>query len=257
MLRPENRILKTAIEKVYSYTHSPMLLQELGRLQSLFEPIPAISDIDVDFTQVRVDRHMRHYENALDWAKLILQGNSPHCMRGHAEAVSLLFPMEAVFESFVSAWMRHSYSDRWQVKAQSRQYTLISYNSMSLFQLRPDIWLIPHDKKAFPQIICDMKWEIIETDAAGFNVAQRDLYQMLAYGVNYLQGQGDMLLIYPAHDGFMVPLRSPFEFKHNGGKALRLWIVPFVIGDSLQRSKVVAPVDISSTASLSAPFPIQ
>jgi 5-methylcytosine-specific restriction endonuclease McrBC regulatory subunit McrC len=39
---------------------------------------------------------MHHYEQALDWAKLILLGESPHCMQGQANAISLLFPMEAV-----------------------------------------------------------------------------------------------------------------------------------------------------------------
>jgi 5-methylcytosine-specific restriction enzyme subunit McrC len=89
--RPENRLLKTAIDKVYSYATNPQLLRALNRLQALFEPIPEVDNIDIAFRQIHLDRHMQHYEKALNWAKLILQGNSPHCMQGHTEAISLCF----------------------------------------------------------------------------------------------------------------------------------------------------------------------
>jgi len=52
----------------------------------------------------------------------------------------LLSALEAVFESFVTEWMRHRLSDRWLVKPQSRAHSLTSYNNRALFQLRPDVW---------------------------------------------------------------------------------------------------------------------
>lgn len=237
--RPENRLLKTALEKVYGDTSNPALVQELKRLRMVFEPIPALRDVTVAFSQIHLDRHMQHYENALAWARLILKGEAPHCMRGSAEAISLLFPMEAVFESFVTAWMRKYVSDRWQVKPQSKEHSLVHYHERAMFQLRPDIWLKPRSPERYAPLICDTKWKIIEAEKSGgqrFNLSQNDFYQMLAYGVNYLQGKGDMLLIYPAHDGFSEPLPHPFEFHQAGHKDLRLWAVPFVIGESLKRS---------------------
>lgn len=243
--RPENRLLKTAIDKVYGYTNNPSLLQALGKLQSLFDPIPMVDNIDIAFRQVHLDRHMQHYEAALSWAKLILQGNSPHCMQGHAEAISLLFPMEAVFEAFVTAWVRqHCHAD-WQVKPQTRSHYLTQYGSSHLFQLRPDLWLVPRSNPEKASVICDMKWKLVETGDSKFNLAQSDLYQMLAYGVNHLQGEGDMLLIYPHHEGFQSPLVHPFEFNHSGGKTLRLWVVPFETGASLQTSSLHMPRNFS------------
>lgn len=247
--RPENRLLKTAIDKVYSYTSHPQLLQALNRLQALFEPIPKVDNIDIAFRQVHLDRHMQHYEKSLNWAKLILQGNSPHCMQGHAEAISLLFPMEAVFEAFVTTWLRQHYQAHWHVKPQSRSHYLARYGESAMFQLRPDIWLIPHDGSEKSSIICDMKWKLVETGNSKFNLAQSDLYQMLAYGVNHLQGAGDMLLIYPYHAGFSVPLEHPFEFNQSGGKMLRLWVVPFKVGTSLQTSSLHLPGNFSLTES--------
>ncbi|WEJ82948.1 McrC family protein [Kluyvera intermedia] len=243
--RPENRLLKTAIDKVYGYTNNPSLLQALGKLQSLFDPMPKVDNVDIAFRQVHLDRHMQHYEVALSWAKLILQGNSPHCMQGHAEAISLLFPMEAVFEAFVTAWFRqHCHAD-WQVKPQTRSHYLTQYGSSHLFQLRPDLWLVPRSSTEKASVICDMKWKLVETDDSKFNLAQSDLYQMLAYGVNHLQGEGDMLLIYPHHEGFLSPLVHPFEFNHSGGKTLRLWVVPFETGTSLQTSSLHMPGNFS------------
>ncbi len=239
--RPENCLLKMAIEKVYGYSRNSELLKELIRLRIVFESIPAVQDLDLAFNQVRLDRHMQHYESALAWARLILLGNAPLCMQGSAEAVSLLFPMEAIFESFVTAWMRHHLSDRWLVKPQSRAHSLTSYNDRALFQLRPDMWLIPHDRRQNSPLICDTKWKIVEASVERFNLSQSDFYQMLAYGVNHLQGQGDMLLIYPAHDAFSEPLPYPFEFHQAGHGNLRLWVVPFVIGDSLQDSELKTP----------------
>ncbi|EQC4447880.1 5-methylcytosine restriction system specificity protein McrC, partial [Escherichia coli] len=67
----------------------------------------SVHDAYIAFEQLHFDRHMHHYEQALAWAKMILLGDSPHCMYGDVYAFSLLFPMEAVFESFVTTWMRY------------------------------------------------------------------------------------------------------------------------------------------------------
>lgn len=237
--RPENRILKTAIDKIYRQVSHPQLLLQLNPLQMLFDDITPVGDVSIAFDQVRLDRHMHHYEHALAWARLILLGQSPHCMQGDANAISLLFPMEAVFESFVTAWMRNQYSDNWHVDAQVNSHTLVRLNGKGLFKLRPDIRLRPRTENGDWTVICDVKWKMVESGKATLDQSQDDLYQMLAYGVNYQKSTGDMLLIYPSHDGFNQPLRHPYEFSHQKENPLRLWVVPFVIGNSLQDSKLL------------------
>lgn len=239
--RPENRILKTALDTVRRQTRNPELLSQLNPLQTHFEEIPTVGDIHVAFDQVHLDRHMQHYEHALAWARLLLLGQSPHCMQGDANAISLLFPMEAVFESFVTAWMRHHYQERWHVDAQVNSHTLVSLNGEKLFKLRPDIRLQHRDKSQAQTVILDVKWKMAESGKATLNQSQSDLYQMLAYGVNYQQGAGNMLLIYPSHEGFNQPLCHPYEFNHQTENPLRLWVVPFFIGDSLDKSELRLP----------------
>ncbi|EBK2214786.1 restriction endonuclease, partial [Salmonella enterica subsp. enterica serovar Schwarzengrund] len=112
----------------YDEVYSPQLRLGLRKFRDLFEAVPMISDPAIAFRSLVPDRHMQHYALPLEWAKLILSGNSPHCMSGNAEAVSLLFPAEAVFEAFISQWMRHHMSDDWGIKCQARQHSLTYYN---------------------------------------------------------------------------------------------------------------------------------
>lgn len=90
-------------------------------------------------------------------------------------------------------------------------------------------------------IICDVKRKIVESGKATLEQSQAEHYQMLAYGVNYQEGTGDMLLIYPSHEGFSQQLRHPYEFSHQKENPLRLWGVPFFIGESLQNSGLRLP----------------
>lgn len=239
--RPENRILKTALDKVSRLTRNAELIRQLQFLRSIFEPIPPVVDVIYAFSQVRLDRHMHHYEQALDWAKLILMGESPHCMQGQANAISLLFPMEAVFESFVATWMRHHHHQHYRIDTQAKKHSLARYHTKNMFKLKPDIWLRPYETSKHSSIICDTKWKKIKPHKPGFNISQNDLYQMQAYGVKYLDSQGDMILIYPEYGGFNNALPHPFELHKPGCHALRLWIVPFAIGTSIQNSKLILP----------------
>ncbi|HGY2266622.1 McrC family protein [Morganella morganii] len=233
--RMENRILKTAVEKVYDEVYSPQLRLGLRKFRDLFEAVPMISDPAIAFRSLVPDRHMQHYALPLEWAKLILSGNSPHCMSGNAEAVSLLFPAEAVFEAFISQWMRHHMSDDWGIKCQARQHSLTYYNDKNFFQLRPDILLVPKPHTQDLPQICDAKWKIISSEDGGIKKAglsQGDFYQMYAYGMKYLNGKGNIFLIYPAHEGFKKPYQSSFMFNSE----LRLWVVPFDLKKSIQDS---------------------
>jgi len=60
-------------------------------------------------------------------------------------------------------------------------------------------------------------------------LSQADFYQMFAYGHKYLQGAGQLVLIYPKHEGFDTPIEQGFDFNHDGVASLILWVVPFNI----------------------------
>ena len=55
-----------------------------------------------------------------------------------------------------------------------------------------------------------------------YGLSQSDFYQLYAYGKKYMDGYGDMILIFPKYDNFTQPLPV---FKYD--KNLRLWVIPF------------------------------
>ena len=59
-----------------------------------------------------------------------------------------------------------------------------------------------------------------------YGLAQADVYQLHAYGHSYLDGAGDVVLIYPKTDTFNKPL-DVFDFPKTTG--LRLWVLPFCL----------------------------
>jgi 5-methylcytosine-specific restriction enzyme subunit McrC len=49
---------------------------------------------------------MAHYAPLRPWCELILYRQMPYSLVGVWRGVSLLFPMEKLFERFVAAWLR-------------------------------------------------------------------------------------------------------------------------------------------------------
>jgi len=86
--------------------------------------------------------------------------------------------------------------------------------------------------------VLDTKWKLIDgqqaTGSDKYGLDQGDFYQLHAYGQNYLDGQGDVVLIYPKTDALHKAL-PVFEFAKSSG--LRLWVLPFC----LQRRKLILP----------------
>ncbi|RMV41698.1 5-methylcytosine-specific restriction protein C, partial [Pseudomonas syringae pv. papulans] len=93
--------------------------------------------------------------------------------------------------------------------------------------LKPDL-LIKDAKKDL--LVLDTKWKLLDGLKANgtnkYGLAQGDFYQLQAYGQSYLNGSGDVVLIYPRTGAFDRPL-PVFEFPKTGG--LRLWVLPFCL----------------------------
>jgi len=79
-------------------------------------------------------------------------------------------------------------------------------------------------------LVLDTKWKLIDDTRANgtdkYGLAQADFYQLHAYGQSYLDGVGDVILIYPKTDTFSKPL-DVFYFPKTTG--LRLWVLPFCL----------------------------
>lgn len=239
--RPANRLIKTALHKLVNYTRLANNQKLLRELQFAFADVPNCKSVKQDINALKLDRGMSDYHQPIEWAKLILDGFSPLSMKGENNALSLLFPMEAVFESFVASVLKKQLPDDVELTTQACSKYLVTHNERSQFQLKPDLLITFQDKS---KLILDTKWKLLDLDEHNYGLSQSDLYQMFAYGHKYLNGMGDLLLIYPAHSGFKKAIKYSFDFS----ESLRLWVVPFV-SDLQGKSRLIWPDGFSQDLS--------
>lgn len=79
-------------------------------------------------------------------------------------------------------------------------------------------------------LLLDTKWKLLDAAKKNgrekYQLSQADFYQLYAYGHHYLDGTGDIVLIYPRTDAFAQPLPA-FDFPNATG--MRLWVLPFCL----------------------------
>ncbi|MCU8071312.1 McrC family protein [Shewanella sp. SM32] len=231
--RAENRLIHSALTIVAMYSRLASHQRLNKELRFSFEAVSLSSDYVKDFENVRLDRSIHSYEMPLAWAKIILEGLSPQSMLGTQQAFSLLFPMEAVFEAYVAAELKRQLLPTSKMTAQARSHWLVTHDSANWFRLKPDI-VIDTTEACF---VLDTKWKIFDQKdnnaSAKYGVVTTDLYQMFAYGHTYLNGSGDMYLIYPMQFGFDKAVQLPllYHSSSSSGETLRLWLVPFEINE--------------------------
>ena len=225
--RAENRLIHTALCHVLTLCRSQESQRVARELGFVFAGVPLSVDVALDIQRIRLDRGMCYYESALDWAKLILQGLSPISGMGKHHAPSLLFPMEAVFEAYVKKHLARQLRDDFVLKAHASNQYLVVHDDQRWFRLQPDLLV---KQKQVTRLVLDAKWKLLDAAKKSgrekYQLSQADFYQLYAYGHHYLDGTGDIVLIYPKTDAFAEPL-PVFEFPKANG--MRLWVLPFCL----------------------------
>lgn len=218
--RPENRLLKLALERVAKLAQAPANWRLANELRGLLAEIPPSRDVGADFKLWQTDRLMAHYQPIRPWCELILYQQMPLALQGPWHGISMLFPMEKLFERYVEKALRRDLFDGARLTAQAKSQYLCKYADEGMFQLKPDM-LIEQGRQRW---VLDAKWKrVAGLDRKNkFGLSQADFYQLYAYGHKYLNGKGEMALIYPKWNGFSEAL-GPFDF----GQGLTLWALPF------------------------------
>ena len=219
--RPENRLLKTALQKVLKWTLDSDNQRHIRQLLLHFDDIPTSTQAKQDLMSWSTQRDMVYYQAAKPWVELIITEQTPWFNKGSWQGISLLFPMEKLFEKYVAKQLKIQLNKKCELKTQLASQYLVKYEDKKLFQLRPDL-AITENKKLV--IILDTKWKLLNTDSKKYDLSQNDLYQLFAYGHKYLEGKGDLVLIYPKTQSFEIPL-PPFYYS----EALTLWVIPFCL----------------------------
>jgi len=240
--RPENRLLHAALQRVLAWTASPSNQQLARELCFVFADVPVSTQPSSDFQRVRLDRGMAHYDGALAWARLIFEYESPLTGAGGHQAPSLLFPMQAVFEAFVAKHLARQLKTPFTLHTQVCSHSLVRHIDQNWFRLKPDL-LVKEGQEN--RVVLDTKWKLVDSQQANgskkYGLSQSDFYQLYAYGQNYLNGRGDLVLIYPSTVDFNMPL-PVFDFPNS--ENLRLWVLPFC----LNCKRLIPPLNESVNA---------
>ena len=159
--------------------------------------------------------------------------------------------MEAVFEAYVEKHLAKQLRDDFVLKAQASSQHLVAHDAQRWFRLKPDLLV---KQKQTTRLVLDTKWKLLDSAKKNgrekYQLSQADFYQLYAYGHHYLDGTGDIVLIYPKTDAFSKPL-DVFDFPKATG--LRLWVLPFC----LREKRLLLPPCGSLDASLMSRVPIQ
>ena len=222
--RPANRLIHLALRRLTGIVRHPANRQRVHQLRIVFCAVPPSTNPDDDWARHRVDRSMRHYDAVMPWVRLFLFGRGLATFAGPHVNRALLFPMEEVFEDFVTAAVRR-HQRRFTVRAQGPMKNLATDGAgRGAFRLKPDIVLIEGRRQI--RFILDAKWKRLDPAAPNHGVRQDDAYQLFAYGKRY--GCRRVVLVYPRTTAFQETLRFRFVDDHD----LELACFPFNVTDS-------------------------
>jgi 5-methylcytosine-specific restriction enzyme subunit McrC len=251
--RVENRLLKSALEIVYRHCRHPENWRLANELVHMLEPIEALRDPVRYLHQWANNKLLQAYQPVKPWCQVILEQLNPNFQRGRHRGITLMFPMEKLFESHVAACLRAQIARPWKLKEQASSEFLVSHQTQGSpagqdwFNLQPDILLYREGARQ----VLDTKWKLLDMHSGNskdkYGLSQQDFYQLFAYGHKYQAGVGDMMLIYPRHSRFTDSLPC-FHFDEH----LRLWVVPFCIEqDRLIRGEWGPAFEVLDAAALS------
>lgn len=220
--RPVNRLIHRTLHKLISFTREPRNQQLLHQLRLCFADIPKSERIDADWQRHRVDRSMPHYDRVMPWVGLFLFGHGLTTFAGKHVNASMLFPMEEVFEDFVTRSFRR-YQNTYSVRAQSPRRSLAKIGEKEAFQMKPDISLVHGGEVKF---IMDAKWKRLNEgkNDSKHGISQADMYQLYSYGAQYRCKT--VALIYPRTANFEKHLEYKFGPDFDN-PSLKLLCFPF------------------------------
>ncbi len=230
---PPNRLLKSTLVRLFSLTSSSSNKKQIIKYLQYFDSVSFCINLIADLAYCNSTRKsLLNYGNLITWCEVFLKNKSFTNFHGNSINQAVLFPMEKLFESYITFLLK-KYCDSDTIDAQDKRYCLISQHSdkkdltysLNKFSLKPDIVINSHE------IIIDTKWKILNVNSKKYDIKESDIYQMHAYGKRYQEENKDnavprLGLIYPRNPNFQEKL---FQMRY--GQDLLLDIIPFNFGN--------------------------
>ena len=190
---PLNRVLKATVRLLSNLSKST---DNRRLLLAALEKYDAVEDSQNPLLEtVFLDRINVEFHNLYRLAKFFLSYRYQTTTTGSGLGVSMLFPMNELFEKFIGRSLKRLLEPKgYSVHLQhQKHYAIRNTSGKQLFQLRPDVVIEPHGKGDC--VVLDTKWKSLKKSDEKRGVEQSDIYQMLAYGRSYDASR--IVLLYP------------------------------------------------------------
>lgn len=200
---PLMQVMKACVVLLTRYARSADTRRKLAELRFLLADVSDVPLSSLPWRRIRIDRSNRRWRTLADLARLLLGGRwqQTHAQATAPEGVTLLFPMNDLFERYVAVQLRRALVGfGLDVVAQGGfAYCLGPWNDGKQVvgdshPTRPDVLVKDGDRVV---AVLDTKWKDL-----GKGVSHADLYQMMAYARLYACPR--LILLYPASAGEVV-----------------------------------------------------
>ena len=213
---PENRIIKSTLEKLQKATLSAENLKQIKQLLNIFDIVKRSKNYQKDFSSIVIDRSTKNYEILMKWSKVFLMNKSFTTFYGDTKSIALLFPMERLYESYVARQMKNIFKS-WDISIQEKEHHLF-VSPKKQFALKPDIVL----RKGERVIVLDTKWKrLVNNQKYNYGISQSDMYQMYAYSKKY--NTPEVWLLYPLNEQMLN--MNQIKFDSGDGTVINVFFV--------------------------------
>lgn len=238
---PQNRILKSTLHYLKIRTSSTKSRTRILNYLNILDEVPESDNVIGDFNRITSqNRLFSQYTRLLEWAKIFLLGNSFTTYKGKNLNKAILFPMEKIFEDYVSFGLK-KYIKNFDVSIQEKKHYLIDEHiGKGKFKLKPDNILRGYDGI----LILDTKWKLIDENIPreNYGIVSSDLYQLYSYAEKYIRKENShvhLYLLYPKHENFTNPLYNFTYYENKNEKEtenLVLSVIPISLDCTLQET---------------------
>ena len=200
---PLMRIMAAAVIFLKRHSKNHETRRKLNELHTMLADIPIMPISKLPWEKVHINRSNLRWENLFNLAKLLLnkQWQITRSDRNEPDGVTLLFPMNDLFEAYIAALLRRTLAPKGidVIEQGGRKYCLGDYSGEvikngTVFQTKPDI-ILRSGKKDLA--IIDTKWKQLSSDILNkkHGISQSDVYQLMAYARIY--DSKELMLLYP------------------------------------------------------------
>lgn len=224
---PLMRIMAAAVVFLARHVRAHETRRKLDELRFVLAEIPLLPVNRLPWSEVRIDRTNRRWEALFRLARLLLQRDwqATHHAAKAPEGLTLLFPMNDLFEKYIAVLLRRALVDRGvEVIDQGGHraclggFTGEHLERGDVFRTKPDLILRQNGQT---RVIIDTKWKRLAADPLDrkHGVSQADVYQLMAYARLY--PADELMLLYPGKPGEAAGERQRFGIA-GGTECLRI-----------------------------------